>query len=541
MGLDRTIAVLRATDNRARAGLLAELCLHGPEPIAQEALELILKEDLRDALCRLVPQYDQLPAERQARLRTGGSSLSFAIRQAYLDSDPRAYQNACLLIESIPAYELISLILGSLEHDTDRREDSIRLLSALATKLGKQLSLSPIDRQIPDVDVVRRQFLASLEFPFKRFAHHKVRAVPEAMLIVADENDEIVRNALTDQTHSCHRAMIDAIATRKEDRFLRWVFAALEWRPVPPAILTLIGRRRDEWFLRKLLARASLLARPAVAAAFQKIKEIEGLRPGVFPLDQLSEEEQVAAIVLGTVSGMPLTEKTSLAARMLDEGTGRARVAAACALALLPGNEVNQLVIACLADEDPSVQLAALRQVRLRNLPSSLTLLMDKLNHSDDRLRRAAREGLADDFNFERFARGFDQLDEKTRSVVGTTIARIDEQTDDKIRDLLGSAHRNHRLRALRIVLALDRSDPFWKQIAEMLSDTDHVLRASAIDALTTVTDTRAIEFLEAAVDGGSPQLMKGATEALRELAESARSPEIRERAARHAVRTSSP
>jgi len=97
-------------------------------------------------------------------------------------------------------------------------------------------------------------------------------------------------------------------------------------------------------------------------------------------------------------------------------------------------------------------------------------------------------------------------------------IARVEERINDKIRDYLHAEHRNHRIRAVRIIQALNRSDEFWEDIAELLGDSDHVVRRTAIDALLTVENSRMISFLATATLDGSSSLAHGALEALEAL-----------------------
>ena len=531
VGIRRTFDLLLRTENQAAFELILDLVFIGPPDVAEQAFDYLIERRHRESMAKFVAGYHLLSVARQNRLPEAGAALSYGIRQAYLDKDPSTYNNALTLIRREPAYEHISLILGSIEKDSARKQDASELIDYLALELCHERELPPSERTVADVDAVRRHFLSSLEVAFKRFPHHKVVSVPQAYLILADDDSELIRRVLEEQNHSCHAPIIDAIYTKQNERYTRWIFAALQWRHPPQAILQIIAQRRDPWFINQLLGQIELLADPAINHSVRLIREIAWLDPEVLNLSKLTPDQQCAVVIFAVNSGIPLSQKLATLAIVFHEGSPAARQTAAAALLPLTGTGANNLLSACLNDSDPLVQLAAIKQIRLRNLPNALAILIGKLNHEDNRIRQAARGLLSEEYSFEKYSRGFDQMDERARTIVGSVIARVDERIGEKIRDYLRTEHRNHRIRAVRIVQSLNRTDEFWEDIAELLRDTDHVVRRTAIEALCSVDSVLMINFLATATLQSPGGLATGAMEALDTIRRSSHHAEIREAA----------
>lgn len=529
-GLRRTLDVLRASPNLAADDLLVDLADLGLGDVRELALDAVLTRAHRDALIQLVARFHRLSESMQQRVRRAGGILSHAIRHSYLSDDEQVYANACALIRDVPAYDQISLVLGSLEQDSARRPQVAALVETLAERLAEEVESAPEARSCADIEVVRRQFLASLEGSLRRYARHRTAAVVEAVLVASDPSSTFVRGVLADAGHVCHSPMVDALRTSRDMRVARWLFDLLGSNHPPASVLHVVSQRKDDWFVGELLARTRLLADPAVQASIRQIKEFAWLRADASGLGRLNPEQQTAAVILAANSGVSLADKLATAEFILREGSPEARRAAACSLADFPGADAARLLVECLDDADPLVQLAAVQQIRVRGLPNGLTLLTAKLDHPDERVREAARRGLAD-YTFERFVRSFDQMDQRSRVQLGSLIARIDPETDAKIREQLRAPHRNQRIRATKIIASLDRLDDFSSEILALVEDPDHLVRRSAIELLESTRDAGLIERLRMRAKYGPDGAAAGCEEALRFLAQRAHAASVRESA----------
>lgn len=528
-GLRQTVEILRASRNQAANDLLVDLVLEGPPSIREESLEALLSSRPRAALTPLVADFDLLgPAQQDQICRAGSATLAHALRQAYLSSDIRVHDNACVVMRRIPAYDQIPLILGALEQEPERKSRAVNLIEQLTKQLAADLDAAPDSASLA---ATRRQFLAALEVALRRFPRHRSSVVPEAFLILDNEDSELVRRVLGDPAHPCHAPMVDALCTRQEPRIVRWLFVLLASPHPPAAVIHIVTQRKDPWFVAKLLEGVSMLADPLVQASVKHIKEFPWLRVEPAGLGSMSSEQQKSALLWVTASGMSLPDKLSVVAFLLDEGHPESRRAAACTLTQFPGSDATQLLVGCLGDRDPVVQLAAVKQIRQRGLPNALALLMPKLEDPDPRVREAARQTLSD-YGFEKYFRSFDQMDERSQYMIGSLVSKIDSSFDDKVRIELGSEHRNHRIRATRILRCLSRVESFWRDLARLVDDADHVVRRSAMDALEEVSDPAVVATLA----DWDAETAGNRRDALAALAQRGRTSEIRS-AARDALR----
>jgi hypothetical protein len=493
---DRTLAVLEGSGNRAAQLLLAHMVLHAPPLQAEAALTVILAHKDRRAIQLLVSRFDQVPLSLRPRIKGLGEELGFALREAYLSAEDQPYRNACDLILELPAYDQISLILGSIHHESPRRRDAEHLIRQLADGLAAELDGQSNKGSRADMERVRQQFLSALEPALGRYAHHKLAVIPETYLLLADDQSELVKKILLEPNQTAHAPMIDAIRTKPVARFGRWIWNALRWRHTPPALLQTIAHRRDAWFRTMLLDRINDLADPAIAQSIRRLREFSWMSPRVLSIRSLPEQQQKGIVILASNSGVSLDGKLDIIARTLAEGHPAARQAAACALLPLTGQEANGLLTRCLEDSDPLVQWSAIEQLKIKHIPHLLPVLLTKLDHIDPRVRAAAREVLSVEYNFDKYVKSFDQLDDRSKVSLGQLIGRIDFDVDAKLRQYLLTEHRTHRIRGAQIVESLGWGDRFWRELLLLVNDDDLIVRRRAIDAIATATSEELIDHL---------------------------------------------
>ncbi len=529
-GWDRTLAVLEGSGNRAAQLLLAQMVLHAPLPQAEAALAAILAHKDRRAIQLLVSRFDQIPLPLRPRIKDLGEELGFAMREAYLSTDDQPYRNACDLILDLPAYDQISLILGSIHHDSPRRRDAEHLIRQLADRLAAELDGQSNNQSRADIERVRQQFVSALEPAMARYAHHKLAVIPETYLLLADDQSELVKKILLEPNQTAHAPMIDAIRSKPVARLGRWIWNSLRWRKTPPALLQTIAHRRDAWFRTMLLDRINDLADPAIAQSIRRLREFSWMNPRVLSIRLLPEQQQKGIVILATTSGISLDAKLDIIARTLAEGLPSARQAAACALLPFTGQEANGLLLQCLHDPDPLVQWSAIEQLKIKHVPHLLPILLTKLDHVDPRVLKAAREVLAVEYNFDKYVKSFDQLDDRSRVSLGQLIEKIDPDVDTKLRQYLLTEHRTHRIRGAQIVESLGWGDRFWRELLLLIGDDDMIVRRQAIDALATATTEELVGHLASLETGDErSQRMVDMLVALRNGSPSA---ELRQRAA---------
>lgn len=527
-GLSRTLDVLAASENLAANDLLVELVFHGePEP-ASTALELVLAKRYPEALFRLVAGYHLLGEGARKRLLAMGNRLNNSIRRAYLDVSETIYANGCELIRALPDFDQAPLLLGSFAKDSARKQDAERILFHLILELIRQMDLPSEERSYHDIEGARQRLLATLRDAMRRYTLYHSEVIPEGFLLLADESAPEVPRILREGRDLCHRPMVLLFRRRSHPRILRWIFPLLDNRHPPGVVTAMIGERDDEPFVEHLLDNVGQLVEPFVANAFRKISDIRWLRPDHRIWHRLTETRKANAVILLTQSGLSLERKLEMLAYLLDEGEPAARRAAACALAQLPGADANNMVRACMDDEDPEVQLAATQQIRDRGVTNALAMLLKKLDHSDARIRDAAHQALSD-YTLERYIGVFDQLDDATRKTMGAMILKIDKQARQTMLKQLQSQQRRVQMRAARILRVLGIAGEYSNDLIGLLGDKDHMVRREVIETLAQMDESAYVPLLVDFTRKQDPPSQHAAMEAIDRLRRVARNPEARE------------
>lgn len=525
MGLDRTIEILAASENFAACDLLVELVFHGDPERQVTALQIVVNKRHPESLFHLAAGYHLLSPDIQNRFIKLGARLSDAIRRTYLSADEQIYTNGCALIRALPDFDQAPLLLGSLLKESSRKRDAEKILLNLVNEMVVQLDTSPEERINYDIEGARQRMLATLRDGMRRYTLHHSDVVPESFLLLADEQAPEVSRILRESTDLCHRAMVTALRRRTHPRVFRWIYALLNTRHPPPVVLAIVGERDDPAFINYLLENIGQLVEPLVLNAVRRVTEIRWLRPDHRAWTTFTPEQQTAAVIFATHSGIPLTRKLELIAFILDEGTPVARQAAACALSQIPGADANQMIRACMDDDDPEVQLAATQQLRERGIANALGLLLRQLDHDDGRIRDAARRALSD-YTLERYLGSFDSLDEGTKRALGSAILKIDTQARQTILGQLHSRQRRFVMRMSRILRTLGLTDDYLAEMLKLLADNDHLVRREIIESLSHSHQPDLVDRLVGMT--ADPLLQVGATEAIDFLRRNAIDPEIR-------------
>jgi len=199
----------------------------------------------------------------------------------------------------------------------------------------------------------------------------------------------------------------------------------------------------------------------------------------------------------------------------LVRGKTAARRAAARALAEFQGVRANALALHALRDKDPLVQAALIRQLRGRGVPGVVGRLIALADSPHPAVRQAVMESL-DEFRFERFLGNFDTLDESSRRGIGMMVKKVDTSTVPRLREELRSPARGQRMRALRMVRAMDLIETLESWIVKSMEDEDHLVRLEAVQTLSESRSPSTEKALNLAARDRSTAVAEAAIQALR-------------------------
>jgi HEAT repeat protein len=164
------------------------------------------------------------------------------------------------------------------------------------------------------------------------------------------------------------------------------------------------------------------------------------------------------------------------------------------------------------------VRAAVAEQLRNRNVPGAVSLLIELLD-SRHEAERAAAEACLAEFRFPRYLAAFNSLPPDVRVSTGMLVKRIDPQTLELVRHELTAPLRAQRKRGLELVVALDAVADLRDSIATLLSDEDPFLRIETIRVLASDDSVGTRNVLRQVLLDKHPLVRETAEAALRQLA----------------------
>jgi HEAT repeat protein len=169
---------------------------------------------------------------------------------------------------------------------------------------------------------------------------------------------------------------------------------------------------------------------------------------------------------------------------LLLRGKPAGRREAAKALAQFEHPEAAALMIKALNDEDAEVRAQLLLQLRPRNIPAAVVLLVRMADSPDPAVRQALRAALPE-FTLRRLLANFDVLDEDVRITAGTLVRKIDADASEELVKEFGSPLRVRRHRAVLVAEAMGVVHELEKSIVKLLSDNDQMVRLATARVLS--------------------------------------------------------
>lgn len=515
-GLSKTLAVLAQTQNEAAISVLVPALDSANQSIQHGALDAILARrslvGQREILARL---HIADEGWRTVIDRRRGR-MSHALRDGVLGADEQLCRNACQAIVWFREYDLVSALINAAEDETHENGDlAAATLLSLAEALCKDLSGPPDYATRRDPQLIRQHMVSNLEACVQRYARHRRDEIVAAFLCLASRDNAMLRGILQDPHHTCYLTLLDCLLHSDRRGVIRLLVSFLDDVSAPTAALSVLSRRKDAAFLEAVFRKIGAEPGCTVVQNLKRIESIPWLRTEALYIERLAESLQVGLIQLVLFSGIKRIEAYQFIEFLLRRGQPAARSAAAQALAHFPGGEANELTLSALADADPHVQAAAIRQLRQRGIPDALSRLIQLVDHPHPVVRAAARESLSE-FNFERFTAAFDMLDDDVRQSTGVLVRKICPEAKQSLESELLARTHTRRLRALAMAVAMSAIDDVQAIIAQLLlEDRDHLVRSEAARVLAHAHGDSARSALQAALTDRSVAVQEAARTSL--------------------------
>ena len=500
--LDKTWNILTNSPNRAAVAVLVSALKSRHMEIRLGAIRGLVLRRSAEGHAEIIRRFASFSEMDQAALaeavQKSAHHMKSALHDAVLDEQIDLCENACHVILIGKVYDALPTLVKAAENRNHRHSDqAAATLVQLARVLHQEISGESHERTC-DPYFMRRHVLTSLERSLNQYHVHRRVEIVDAFLHLVPSDNATLAKILNDPRNPCQQPIVASLSTSAVTPILDLLSDLLQDGQVPSAVLQIVANRKDRKFLNHLLGRLDAPLSLRVAQNMKRLGKISWLQQSRALLPQLDGHAQTVAVEVAMASGLDRDDIFDLLSYLLKQGGIEGRRASCEALARFLEPRANQLILAALADPDPGVKAAAIRQLRPRRLAGAMEKLISLLDSPVDEIRDAARSSLSE-FSFHRFQASFDSLDPAARRTTGKLVRKVDPTAAVRLGEMLGSPSLLAKQRALEMVTAMNAAEDVVEQLIVLADDQDLAVRTDSVTALGQCTSSEALAALRKA------------------------------------------
>jgi HEAT repeat protein len=500
--LDKTWNILTNSPNRAAVAVLLSALKSRHVEIKLGAIRSLVQRRSAEGHSEIIRRFVSFGELESAALaeaiQKSAHHMKSALHDAVLAENVELCESACRMILLGRVYDTLPTLVKAAENRSHRHSDqAAATLVQLASVLHAEISGEAHDRTC-DPFFMRRQVLASLERSLSLYQAHRRVEIVDAFLDLVPSDNALLAKILSDARHPCHQPIIASLSTSAVTPILDLLAELLQDAHVPSCVVQIIAKRQDRKFLNHLLGRLGMPVSLRVSQNLKRMAAITWLQQGRAVLPHLDGRAQAVAVEVAAASGLDRAELFQLLAFLLKQPGIEGRRASCAALARFSEPQANQLVLTALADPDPGVKAAAIRQLRPRRVPGAMEKLISLLDSPAAEVRDAARSSLSE-FSFFRYQASFDGLDAAARRTTGKLVRKVDLTATRRLAETLNSPSLAAKLRALEMVAAMNAAEDVCNELITLADDKELAVRTDAVVALGTCTGSKALAALRKA------------------------------------------
>jgi HEAT repeat protein len=520
-GLKETFRFLTDTENESAVEvLIAGLeCPH--RGIRERALRALLARRSARGHTAVFRRLPKLDARCHAIVGERPGRLLAAAKEALGSRDAdviAAAHDAILTFRLYDAMPVLTAMLSDKRNpDPGRTAETIL---ALADRFYQELSAPDRPSQRHDIDSLRRRLTGTLEEAVGRFRSQPKSEVVEAFLMLARQQNVYLRRILQEPGDRTREIVLEILRTSSRGAVLRLLLGFLEDAQLPNAVRSVLSSRDDAKFVENLLRCTAPRPSRQVAKTLARFETFAWARPDHDLLVTLDGEVQESAVHFLMASGMPHAAVFGVLKHLLAEGKPGGRRAAAERLAEFEGAEADALVVEKLEDEDPGVRAHLIGQVRQRQIPGAMSLLIRFVDSPHHEVRQALRDALPE-FSYRRFMANLDSIDADLLPTAGHVVGKVDGDVRIRVATDLEGPSPVKRRRAVVAASAMGLVRDMEERIINRLSDDDHMVRLAAAQALAQCETVPSWDALRDALLDRSVVVQEAAEQSLTRIAQS--------------------
>lgn len=344
--------------------------------------------------------------------------------------------------------------------------------------------------------------------------HHRTEVLQAAMLL-ADELEPSLFHPNTLKRGKITQAMMEVFSDQVTPELAPFVYISLcHPEPRRRVLNALAATRNDEFFVGMI--RYRWLARePRIRRGLAHVRSLAWLADPMHAAFSLPTDAATLAPGWLIHLGIPTDQKIALLRQFTLIDNNAANKAAVWALVQINVPASTLALREILDHECPALrQIAELelkhrRRIEDRAVPT-------RLNRPEGWARMLHRAAI--DEVFESLWNRFDQLDPREAGAAGPCALRYISGFATQVQVRLVSNQAADRLRAVRLIIALNVAPEFARTLFNMANDPDADVRAATLEAVARVHDETARRILERALADDNPLVQTAAIDALDQI-----------------------
>ncbi len=529
----RILEFLRHVDEPAADQALGAAIPHVDPYLQIELVDMLLRRNRREGLFLLPELFDQVNETAQARIIAGSSKLFSALRTTIRSPNTQTRHNSLHIIRRGSNPRLAYLAAVAIRDGAARiRADAALTLRDMAEQhlsSHAQTTAILLGEEEPDgrlaativatvqmLNEERRYLLSALREALCSFESHHRPEVVEAAILFADELEDVLFPSGALARGKLTHSMVESIGDHLLPHHAPYVYISLGYPEFRRRIVSLLASCRDIEFFIEFIRCHWLMRDPKIRKHLGAIRTIEWLGDGFEPAFTLPPE--IAAMTPSWLVslGVSVDQKVAVLSNFLMIDAPDANRAAVWALTQIDTPSSTLALQSALEHEVASVREIAEREIQFRSLGTTRSTQRPRSDRPTEWSRLLESAGITEDFedlwqNFERIA------SDQTRTA-GQLAEQYIPGFSIRVRTRLVDPNAVERVRAVRLVVSLQLSSRFSREIYNLCNDSVIEVRAAAIRALGQIGDLTSRRILERAVVQEAPAVQARAVEALGQL-----------------------
>lgn len=516
VGLERTFCFLAKTENEAAVEILTAALDSSAQVGRDYAVRTLLERHSPAGhyqVFRRLPKFDE---RSRAIINERPERLVRAAADAIGTKDKATCAAAFDAILSFRLYNTLPVLLKVLK-DRNNPEFAAGTVLKLTELFYAELCDPEQQAARNDLGTLRRRITFELEGAVRKVSSHGCREVVEAFLLVAKHQNVTLRSILQEPGSRGHQALVEVLSSSAHGGVIRLLLGFLEDPQLPRAAARVLAGRSDLKFVEHLLRRVGPKPSRSVTETLKRIDSFAWAKPKHALFAKLDDDLQRNAVRAVAASSMKPHAVLKLLGFLLSDGKPGGRRAAAEALADFQGSEAAVLVVKALNDEDPAVRAHLARQLRPRQIPGAMSLLIRMVDGPHEEVREALRDALPE-FTFDQFLANFDSMPAELLPTAGHLVSKIDPDPGPRLAAEMEHLSPVRRRRAVLAAGAMGLIRGLEPSVIGLLSDEDHMVRIAAAKTLADCDTMPSWEALRDALLDRSVIVQEAAEQSLNRI-----------------------